>query len=357
MSLRWKSFKTIKMTENCSSLQRVRPRKSAMRFLLILWSICALAMVFCGWLPWQQTVPGGGRVVAYSPDERRQEISAPLDARIRRWHVAEGQKVKEGDLLVELEDNDPEILKRLMQEREAIARRVHAANTALETARLNIDRQQTLLEQGLSAPISLEQARLEYARHLAEEANAAAELSRMDVRLSRQMNQKVTAPINGSIQKLMVGQGGQIVKQGQHLATLVPETESRGVELWVEGRDMPLIQEGREVRLQFEGWPAIQFSGWPSVAIGTFGGEVGFVDEADDGQGKFRILIFPSPNELWPEPRFLRQGVRVKGWVQLDVVPLGFEIWRLFNGFPPTVSPPTGDGNEPIKVSRGVEKR
>jgi hypothetical protein len=28
----------------------------------------------------------------------------------------------------------------------------------------------------------------------------------------------------------------------------------------------------------------------------------------------------------------------VKGWVLLDTVPLGFELWRQFNGFPPTVA-------------------
>jgi hypothetical protein len=32
--------------------------------------------------------------------------------------------------------------------------------------------------------------------------------------------------------------------------------------------------------------------------------------------------------------------VLAKGWVLLDRVSLGFEVWRQFNGFPPTTSPP-----------------
>ena len=52
------------------------------------------------------------------------------------------------------------------------------------------------------------------------------------------------------------------------------------------------------------------------------------------------MVIVPDPeDEPWPEPRYLRQGVRANGWVLLDTVSLGFELWRQLNGFPPTVTP------------------
>ena len=102
------------------------------------------------------------------------------------------------------------------------------------------------------------------------------------------------------------------------------------------------------MRLQFEGWPAIQFVGWPSVAIGTFGGEVVFVDAAGDPSGKFRVVVAPDadivmrdgkPTKVgWPGNRWLRQGVRANGWVLLQQVPLWKEIWRQLNGFPPVVA-------------------
>jgi hypothetical protein len=96
------------------------------------------------------------------------------------------------------------------------------------------------------------------------------------------------------------------------------------------------------VRLQFEGWPAVQFGGWPSVAVGTFGGEVALVDATDDGKGKFRVLVVPTEGELWPSGAYLRQGVRANGWILMEEVPLGWELWRQFNGFPPNLSePPT----------------
>ena len=92
------------------------------------------------------------------------------------------------------------------------------------------------------------------------------------------------------------------------------------------------------VRLQFEGWPAIQFGGWPYVGVGSFAGQVSFVDPTDDGKGKFRVMVIPDPAErggTWPEAQFLRQGSQARGWILLDRVRLGYEIWRQLNGFPP----------------------
>ncbi len=321
-----------------SSVKRVAPGPGFvffLRFYVTLFCAIVLGLIL---LPWQQTATGYGRVVAYSPNERQQEISSPVDGRIRKWHVVEGSRVTQDDPIVELSDNDPEILERLRTERDALNRRVKAAWNAIGTAKNNLDRQRVLFEKGLSSQRTYEQADLEYRRYLVEEANSSAELARMDVRLARQMTQSIRAPVSGTILRVVPGQGAQIVKQGQPLAVIVPDTKSQAVEIWLSGNDIPLVAEGDKVRLQFEGWPAIQFSGWPSVAVGTFGGEVSLVDAVDNGEGRFRILISPSRGEAWPETRYLRQGVRAQGWVLLSQVPLGFELWRRFNGFPPAIA-------------------
>jgi hypothetical protein len=74
------------------------------------------------------------------------------------------------------------------------------------------------------------------------------------------------------------------------------------------------------------------------VAVGTFGGRVALVDSADDGKGKFRIMVVPAVGEEWPSSRYLRQGVRAKGWVLLREVRLGYEFWRRMNGFPQVIA-------------------
>jgi hypothetical protein len=132
-----------------------------------------------------------------------------------------------------------------------------------------------------------------------------------------------------------------MVVAGDPVVAFVPDMRSSAVELWFDGKDGPLISPGRNVRVQFEGWPAVQFVGWPSAAVGTFGGVVEFVDATADERGRFRVVVSPDPDDQpWPDSRWLRQGVRANGWVLLDQVSLGFELWRQLNGFPPAVEGP-----------------
>ncbi|MEZ4426902.1 MAG: HlyD family efflux transporter periplasmic adaptor subunit [Nannocystaceae bacterium] len=385
--------------------------------------------------PWQQSVTGAGRLIAYTPEERQQAIEAPIEGRIRRWHVQEGDRVEAGDQIVEIADNDPEILDRLDREREAIKaqrdaaalsiavgeakitslegsrtaailnvglkvkmaedrrdgaeRALDAAAAAYETAKLNAARQRRLEGQGLASTRARELATLELettssqldraraslkaaAREIkaldaerkrveadadakiaeakesvqkatSEQAKAEAALAKIDVRLAQQQTMDVRAPRAGTVLRVVARQGGEVVKQGDALAVIVPDAESRAVELWVDGNDAPLVTPGDHARLQFEGWPAVQFVGWPSVAVGTFGGTVAFVDAAGDDRGMFRVVVVPD--EEWPHGRYLRQGVRANGWILLNQVTLGYELWRQFNGFPPALPGP-GDARE-----------
>ncbi len=81
-----------------------------------------LVVAFLGLLviPWRQTIPGTGRAMAFAPTERTQFIVAPIEGRVKKWHVVEGQKVKPGDLLVEMLDIDPELPRRLESEADAL---------------------------------------------------------------------------------------------------------------------------------------------------------------------------------------------------------------------------------------------
>ncbi|TVQ90251.1 MAG: HlyD family efflux transporter periplasmic adaptor subunit [Deltaproteobacteria bacterium] len=176
-------------------------------------------------------------------------------------------------------------------------------------------------------------------------SNLRARRLGVETSLARQGAQRVVAPRDGTVLRIYKGQGGEQAKQGDLLARIVPDDTRHMVELMVQGIDAPLIQPGQHVRLQFEGWPALQFAGWPSVAIGTFPGEVMFIDAADDGQGRFRIVVRePDEGDVeWPEKTYLRQGVKAKGWVLLKQVPLGWELWRQLNGFQPTVDSPEAE--------------
>jgi multidrug resistance efflux pump len=188
------------------------------------------------------------------------------------------------------------------------------------------------------------EARNKLQADLSKRAEAEKEIQEIEVKLSALERLDVISPRTGLIQALQINTGADTVKKGDLLFTVVPETSELAVELTIAGNDSPLVQVGDQVRLQFQGWPAIQWVGWPSVAVGTFGGRVNSINPSDDGKGDFVVFVTPDLEDAsqvkWPDNRYLRQGVRANGWVLLKTVPLGYELWRQFNGFPPIIDPP-----------------
>lgn len=407
--------------------------------------LVALSIACLIYVPWQQSVIGGGKVVVLSPMQRPQSIEAQIPARLVKWEVQDGQPVTAGQAIAVLTDLDskfldPELPARMKAQRAALEGRREAARVRvaslenqvrsleasrkaalasaeakvrqaqerleqarasriasrqnLATTNLQIERLRALEKRGLRSRRDRELGELENVRGRTDLARAesavtlatrdtevaelelakvgtdteaglasvraslasahetiaglesdlaklAVESSNVDARLAQRT---VVAPCAGRVVRLLKAGAGETVKQGDVLAVLAPETTDLVAELVVSGNDAPLVSPGRMVRLQFAGWPAVQFTGWPAVAVGTFAGRVAVVDAIDDGKGQFRVLVKPDTerisaklDEPWPEPPYLRPGADVTGWVQLDTVSLGFELWRQFNGFPPTV--------------------
>lgn len=309
-----------------------RARRSVMRMLLLGVMLIALILSFT---PWMQTAYGIGDITALNPAERAQPIHSLVKGRVRHWYVQDGNRVRRGDPIVALVDNDPQLIQRLQQERDALAHKRDTLQLAMDTANLNAERQSALHAQGLSARKDAEAARIRWKELKAQVAQATADLARKEVELSRQGTQIVAAPLDGFIMHIRAAGLSTQVQEGDVLATFVPDQALRAVQLYVRGLDAPLVTPGRSVRLMFEGWPSVQFSGWPAVAVGTFAGTVVAVDAAVSPNGKFRVLVAETPQEPWPDARFLRLGARAQGWVLLSEVPLGYELWRQMNNFPP----------------------
>lgn len=150
----------------------------------------------------------------------------------------------------------------------------------------------------------------------------------------------ITSPIQGRITKILKNGIGEFVKAQEDIASIVPLEFQRAVELYVQPVDMPLIQEGKQVRLQFDGWPAIIFSGWPDNSFGTYSGEVYAIDNDISDNGNYRIIVVENDVEKrWPE--LIRIGSGARGLLLLNDVKVYYEIWRKLNGFPPDFYEPT----------------
>jgi multidrug efflux pump subunit AcrA (membrane-fusion protein) len=73
-------------------------------------SLVLLFLLIIIFVPWTQTVTVTGQMSAYTPHERPQDVEAQITGRIKKWHALEGDQVREGDLILELEDNDPNFM-------------------------------------------------------------------------------------------------------------------------------------------------------------------------------------------------------------------------------------------------------
>lgn len=311
------------------------PRALSVLAIIVILFLGAAA-AFMTFVPWIQSVSGAGAIVTLDPADREQPISALVPGRVAEWMVRDGSRVKRGDLIARIVDNDDQLVDRLTTQLSQAQSALDAARSAASTARLDADRKARLFNDGLVARIELEQAQIKLAELEANAQSAAQAFARAEVALSREGSQDLRAPRDGLITRVVSGGTATYVQAGDVLARFIPDEVTRVVELYVDGRDAALIDAGRRVQLQFDGWPVVQFSGWPSIAIGTFAGEVQFVEPQARTGGRFRVVVTELPEvQPWPSGTFLRLGTRVNGWVLLDEVSVGYELWRRLNTFPP----------------------
>ncbi len=157
----------------------------------------------------------------------------------------------------------------------------------------------------------------------------------------------IKAPQDGYISKAIKGGIGETFKAGEQIVGIMPSIYDVAIETYVNPIDLPLVHLGEEFRVQFDGWPAIVFSGWPNVSYGTYGAKVVAIERFISPNGKFRILLSPDQNDhTWPEAIRVGSGAKTIGL--LEDVPIGFELWRKLNGFPPNYYQP--EGNQKAKA-------
>ncbi|GER58068.1 HlyD family secretion protein [Patiriisocius marinus] len=273
-----------------------------------------------------------------------------------------------------------------------------AAKTNLEIAQRQFDRTVTLQNEGLKAMTDVESKRLKLqetqAKLIGQEnkllaskneiINAQLEINRIsaeyadkisksrsdrftaesnqfeaEAQVSKLENQSanyeirnamyyITAPQNGYINKAIKGGLGETFKEGERLVGIMPSNYDLAVETFVDPIDLPLMHIGENVRIQFDGWPAIFFSGWPNASFGTYAGKVVAIETFISENGKFRMLIAPDTEENeWPKN--VRVGSGAYTISLLEDVPIWFEIWRQLNGFPPNYYTPETTGTKTAK--------
>ena len=165
--------------------------------------------------------------------------------------------------------------------------------TEVESKRLKLQETQAKLisqeNKLLASKNSVMNAQLEISRVIAEYDNkiaksksdrftaesnqyeAQAQVSKLDNQSSsyelRNALYYITAPQNGYINKALKVGIGETFKEGEKLVGIMPANYDLAVETYVDPIDLPLMHIGENVRIQFDGWPAIFFSGWPNACL------------------------------------------------------------------------------------------
>ncbi|MCX8112820.1 MAG: HlyD family secretion protein [Bacteroidia bacterium] len=268
--------------------------------------------------------------------------SAAYRAAEIEYRLAENQYARQESLYKQGLRSLTELQVRQQRYQEAQAKRI-AAENRLNASAADVDNariQLQVIQADFSEKIAKAESDLRSAESYLYDVEAAIaklrnEIANVEVRRSFYA---VVAPQDGYIVRATKTGVGEVIKEGEPLVVFMPAAYKLAAELFVRPLDVALLYPGAKVRLQFDGWPAFVFSGWPGLSFGTFGGRVYSIDYVDMGNGLFRVLVEPDPEDK-PWPALLRLGGGVRGWFLLSDVPIWYEIWRQINGFPPDFMP------------------
>ncbi len=184
------------------------------RLPLVLILLFLLLIIF---VPWTQTVTVTGQMSAYTPYERPQDIEAQITGRIKKWHVFEGDQVKEGALILELEDNDPnfmspDLLLFLTQRKNALEKTQHAALGRVD----QLDKRIVEMRNLVKAAVPSAEARVVEAGNKVREAHQKVEAAKIDA---------ITAALNIERHRQLAKRG--LVSQRELELTIQADTTSQ----------------------------------------------------------------------------------------------------------------------------------
>lgn len=269
------------------------------------------------------------------PPNRDAKVAALVPGRVARVAVVEGDAVKEGQILAELESSQ---LKDQVRQAEAAAAQAQAN---VENARISAERNQGLLQRGIAARKEVDDARTQLAVNEAAFRQAEAALSVARTQLSRA---EIRAPFAGTVVRRFLGVGDQVDGTAAQPVVEVANVETLELLGTAPAARLNSIKTGQDFEFQSDVAPGRSFKAsivavLPAVDPGTNNGTV-------------RIRI-ANPKHLLKVGQYLSITLPVKARGEGLVVPKQ-AIYPDEAG-EPHVYRVKGDEAEAIAVELGVE--
>lgn len=236
-------------------IQETPPRPAARGILWAIIACCLAAIVWSVLAKVDVVAVAGGKVI---PAGKSKPVQAFESGRVRAIHVAEGDRVRAGEVLVELDASvsaaDVNAARQriaklertlpLVQERAASARKLQAQGLLPRSDYLALEEQRIAVEQDLA------ERRQELVK--AQERNDW---------------QTLRAPVSGRVQQLAVHGAGAVVTPAQPLMVVVPEALALEVEAYVANKDIGFVSAGQDVALKLETFPFTRYGTLPGRVI------------------------------------------------------------------------------------------
>lgn len=177
-------------------------------------------------------------------------VKSKVGGEVEQLKLREGQDVREGDVIARVDTRNLQA----QYDREAAA--VDKARADLDLARLNRDKNRTLLEQKFISQNTFEQTESAYAGSVAQLKLAEAEARVAQINLQDAL---IRAPFSGTIAKRLV-QPGEKVSPDSGIVTLV-DLKQMVLEAAVPATEIPSVRVGQKVRFRVSGFGDRQFEG------------------------------------------------------------------------------------------------
>ena len=193
-------------------------------------------------------VAAEGRVVTYPGAEV--VVAAERAGRLVRVAVLEGQKVKKGDLLAEIDADE------LRAALAAARARVGEADAEIRLADANLGRRRQLAGEQILAAHDLDEANRDLEITQARRETAAAEVQRLEAQLRKS---RVLAPVSGTVTARKVD-AGETVEPGDAVAPIADLQRLR-IDAEADEADSAALALGDEVAVSSEGYPGKAWRG------------------------------------------------------------------------------------------------
>lgn len=264
-------------------------------------------------LSYKISIPG----VALPAPDRISLVSAPITGRIVKVYAHEGETIKKGDLLLEMES---------LPFAELVADYLTAVAEE-EYAAIQYDRLETLVEKKISSQQALEKSSAEFSRAQVGVKAALARLRAVGVK-KEQITQwlkgegsdailKVYAPISGVLTEHLIDLG-QAVEGNEHLLTIIDLSEVliRG---YAAPEDGHLLKANDPVKISLKDYPTQQILA-----------KVKTINPALDPINKAISVHALVPSQgSWPRPgQNVRMQVQVTTPAEVIAVPLQAIEWE-----------------------------